>query len=39
MNVKLWVLVTGGGELPLFWNSRARKNLNFSERFEASMVV
>jgi len=29
-NVKFWVLVPGGGgELPLFWNSRAHENLKF----------
>jgi hypothetical protein len=29
-NVKFWVLVPGGGgELPLFWNSRAYENLKF----------
>ena len=28
VNVKLWDSVTGG-ELPLFWNSRAQGNLKF----------
>ena len=44
LNIKLWDSVVrarlaGGGELPLFWNSRARGNSKFAERFEAHMVV
>jgi hypothetical protein len=44
LNIKLWDLVVrdrlaGGGELPLFWNSRAHGNSKLAERFEAHMVV